>query len=78
MYANLWFFLIALVPFLIVVVITVHKRSMKQLDIEVLKIEKSNLFADLEEAINKKLDDQLSRIEVLETIVTEKSNDLKG
>lgn len=77
---NLWVFLtsvIALgVPFLIVIVVTIHKRKLKELEIEALKIEKINLQAEVESAVNKKLGDQLNRIEILEAIVTDKNYDL--
>ena len=80
MYANLWVFLsvaVALViPFLIIVAINAHKTKLKQLEIEALKIKKANIEAAVEDAINRRLGDQLSRIEVLEAIVTDKSYDL--
>jgi len=49
---------------------------MKQLEIEALKIEKINLESVVDEAVNRIVGNQLSRIEVLEAIVTDKNYDL--
>ena len=77
---NLWTFLTAAVifgvPFLMIVALSANKSKLKELEIEALKIQKSNLEAEVEEAVNKKLSEQLSRIEVLEAIVTDKNYDL--
>ena len=50
MYANLWLFLSVTVfmtmAFVIVVVVMKHLRTMKELEIEALKIRKANLQAE--------------------------------
>lgn len=80
MYINLWVFLTAGVilgvPFLMVVVVNAHKTKLKELEIEALKIKKANIEAEVEAAVNKKLGDQLNRIEVLEAIVTDSNYEL--
>jgi hypothetical protein len=77
---NLWVFLTATVvfslAFLTIVVLTTHKKKIKELEVEALKLEKANLEAVVEDAVNKVIGDQLSRIEVLEAIVTDKNYDL--
>ena len=77
---NLWVFLTATVvfslAFLTIVVLTTHKKKIKELEVEALKLEKANLEAVVEDAMNKVIGDQLSRIEVLEAIVTDKNYDL--
>jgi len=80
MIVNLWVFLTAgvifTVPFFIIIAINAHKKAMKQLEIEALKIEKINLESVVDEAVNRIVGNQLSRIEVLEAIVTDKNYDL--
>jgi hypothetical protein len=77
---NLWVFLTATVvfslAFLTIVVLTTHKKKIKELEVEALKLEKANLETVVEDAVNKVIGDQLSRIEVLEAIVTDKNYDL--
>ncbi len=73
---NLWMFLTFAIVFgvffLTVVVFTAHKKKLKELELEALKIEKS----DSDTVIKEKLANQLNRIEVLEAIVTDKGYDL--
>ena len=80
MTVDLWVFLsvgaLAMGAFLTAVVITGHKRKMKELEIEALKIQKANLQAEVEKAVSLRLGDQLNRIEVLEAIVTDKNYEL--
>ena len=80
MVPNLWMFLIITMlvtgGFLYVVITTAHKSKMKQLEVEALKIQKSNLQAEVEDAVDRKLKDQLSRIEILEAVVTDKNYEL--
>ncbi|MCJ8317996.1 MAG: hypothetical protein MJK12_00075 [Colwellia sp.] len=80
MYINLWGFLTAavvLVTLLVIcIVFMVQKTKVKQLEIEALKIKSNNLDLDAEDMVNKNLQDQLSRIEILEAIVTDKNYDL--
>lgn len=77
---NLWVFLsiavIFLVSFLIILVLSTNKKKIKELEVEALKLEKANLETEVAAAVNKTLGDQLSRIEVLEAIVTDKKYDL--
>ncbi|TWX58560.1 hypothetical protein [Colwellia hornerae] len=77
---NLWVFLsiavIFLVSFLIILVLSTNKKKIKELEVEALKLEKANLETEVATAVNKILGDQLSRIEVLEAIVTDKQYDL--
>lgn len=80
MVINLWFFLTAgvvfSVPFFTLIAMNAHKTKIKELELEALKVKKANLEAEVEKAVNKKMADQLSRIEVLEAIVTDKNYDL--
>lgn len=80
MYPNLWMFLIVTMlvvgAFLYIAVTTTHKKKMKELEIEGLKIQKFNLEVEVEDAVNRKLGDQLSRIEILEAVVTDKNYEL--
>jgi|GEM_PF-977999 len=80
MEANLWVFLsigaIFVSLFLITVVMTVHKKSMKELEVEALRIKKADIQAEIESAVNKALAVQASRLEVLEAIVTDDSYQL--
>jgi hypothetical protein len=80
MIVNLWLFLTVSVVFttalLIIVVVNGHKKKLKELEIEALKIENVNLQTVVEDAVNKIVGEQLRRIEVLEAIVTDKSYDL--
>jgi len=80
MSANLWVFLsiavILLVLFMSIVVITAHKKAMKELELETLKVKKANLQEEVELAVNKEFGEQKSRIEVLEAIITDKNYDL--
>jgi len=80
MHANLWVFLsiavFLLVIFLIIVVITSHKKSMKLLEVEALMGKGSNLQVEVEQAVKKKFAEQANRIEILEAIVTDKNYDL--
>jgi len=77
---NLWVFLTFTVAFgiafFIIVVISSHKKKIKELEIEASKLENTNLEALVEDAVNKKMAEQLSRIQVLEAIVTDKNYDL--
>lgn len=80
MNVSLWFFLSVAtfftILFLIVLLFVSYKQNMKKMEIEALKIQKENLQHEVEQAVNKKLGDQLSRIEVLEAIVTDKNYEL--
>lgn len=80
MYPNLWMFLIITMLvtglFLYILITTVHKKTMKELEIEALRIQKSNLETEVEDAVNRKLGDQITRIEILEAVVTDKNYDL--
>ena len=77
MYPNLWMFLtvtmLVVGVFLYILITTIYKKNMKELEVEALKIQKTNLEAEVEVAVNRKLGDQLSRIEILEAIVTDKN-----
>jgi hypothetical protein len=64
------------VSFLIILVLSTNKKKIKELEVEALKLEKANLETEVAAAVNKILGDQLSRIEVLEAIVTNKNYDL--
>ena len=61
---------------LIVVTYLGHKEKIKKLEIEGLKIQKSNLQNEVNDAVERQLKDTLSRIEVLEAIVTDKNYEL--
>jgi hypothetical protein len=80
MHINLWVFLTFTVAFGIafftIVVISSHKKKIKELEIEALKSEHTNLEGVVKDAVNKAMAEQLSRIEVLEAIVTDKNYDL--
>jgi signal transduction histidine kinase len=77
---NLWVFLsiavIFLVSFLTILVLSTNKKKIKELEVEALKLEKSNVETEVAAAANKILGNQLSRIEALEAIVTDKNYDL--
>ncbi|MGJ8691305.1 MAG: hypothetical protein ACSHW0_02350 [Thalassotalea sp.] len=77
---NLWVFLtsgvIFGVPLVIVAALLGNKTKMKMLEIEALKIQKANLTAEVEDAVDRKLAAQLTRIEILEAIVTDKNYEL--
>ncbi|MGX5172567.1 hypothetical protein ACUR5C_00905 [Aliikangiella sp. IMCC44653] len=77
---NLWLFLSLAVGFSavssIIIAIFAHKKSIKELEVEALKVERANLDEMVEKAVKKHLGDQLSRIEVLEAIVTDKKYEL--
>lgn len=80
MEVNLWAFLavsvILGVVFLVVLITNISKTKQKALELELLKTKKANIEAEVEAAVNKKLGDQLNRIEVLEAIVTDKNYEL--
>ena len=77
---NLWMFLsmavIACIPILIVALVQSHKRKIKELEIEALKVKQLNIKDEVEDAVTRQLAEQLSRIEVLEAIVTDKKYQL--
>jgi hypothetical protein len=77
---NLWVFLTVTIVFtmslLIIIASNAHKKKLKELEVEALRIEKLNLKSVVEDAVNKSVGDQLSRIEVLEAIVTDKNYEL--
>lgn len=77
---NLWMFLsVAVVfgvSFLTIVVLTGHKKKLKELDIEAKRLENANLEALIEDAVTKQLGKQLTRIEVLEAIITQHNDEL--
>jgi hypothetical protein len=70
---NLWVFLSIAVIFLTILVFSTNKKKIKELEVEALKLEKANVETEVAAAVNKILGDQLSRIEVLEAIVTDKN-----
>lgn len=80
MIINLWMFLsVAVVfgvSFLTIVVFTGHKKKLKELDIEAKRLENANLETLIEDAVTKQLGNQLTRIEVLEAIVTQQNYEL--
>lgn len=77
---NLWGFLTVAVVFsvffLIIIILSTHKKKIKELELESLKLEKINLETIVKETVNKKMGDQLNRIKILEAIVTDKGYDL--
>jgi hypothetical protein len=70
---DLWVFLSIAVIFLTILVFSTNKNKIKELEVEALKLEKANVETEVAAAVNKILGDQLSRIEVLEAIVTDKN-----
>ncbi|MBA6263493.1 MAG: hypothetical protein V7780_08460 [Colwellia sp.] len=70
---DLWVFLSIAVIFLTILVFSTNKKKIKELEVEALKLEKANVETEVAAAVNKILGDQLSRIEVLEAIVTDKN-----
>ena len=75
MYFGFWMFLtigaLACIPIAIIASVQTHKRKMKQLEIEALRIKQLNIKNEVEDAVERQLADQKSRIEVLEAIVTD-------
>ena len=63
-------------PVLIIMVITSHTRKLKKLEIEKLKIEKANMEAEVDAAVQKHLGSLASRVEVVEAIVTDHKYEL--
>ena len=77
---NLWMFLsfgaLASIPITIVAMVQLHKRKMKELELEALRVKQLNIKDEVEDAVSRQLADQQSRIEVLEAIVTDKKYQL--
>jgi len=77
---SLWGFLALSTPFVmtmvIVAIFTDHRQKMKKLQIEALKVQEANLHNEVNDAVERDLSKVLSRIEVLEAIVTDKKYDL--
>lgn len=80
MVVNLWLFLSigAVLSTILVIAITmiVNNRKLKELEVGALKVTNINLKAEVEEAVSRHIKSQNDRIEVLETIVTDKKYDL--
>ena len=74
---NLWTFLIictlTLGGFLYILITTVNKKQMRDLEFETKKLEKMDIKTEVGAAVDKKLKDVFARIEVLESIVTDKT-----
>lgn len=73
---NLWVFLtfatIFGIIFLISLIYMLQQQKMKMLEIEELKIQKTNLRNEVDDAVTRKLGDAVKRIEILESIITDK------
>ena len=61
---------------LIVAISLGHREKIKKLEVEGLQIQKSNLQNEVNDAVERQLRDTISRIEVLEAIVTDKNYEL--
>lgn len=74
---NLWTFLIVctltLGGFLYILITTVNKKQIRDLEFETQKLEKVNIQTEVDAAVDKKLKEVMKRIEVLESIVTTKT-----
>lgn len=53
-----------------------HKTKMKELEIESLRIQKANLQAEVNQAVQEKMDEYKDRVQVLEEIITSKNYDV--
>jgi hypothetical protein len=61
---------------IIVAIYTEHKKNMKKLDNKNLEIRQANVQHEVSDAVNREIKEILSRIEVLEAIVTDRKFDL--
>ena len=77
---EFWGFLAFATPFVMVMIIvaiyTEHKKNMKKLDNKNLEIRQANVQHEVSDAVNREIKEILSRIEVLEAIVTDRKFDL--
>lgn len=77
---GFWGFLAFATPFVMVMIIvaiyTEHKKNMKKLDNKNLEIRQANVQHEVSDAVNREIKEILSRIEVLEAIVTDRKFDL--
>ncbi len=80
MVTTLWGFLAIATPFVMCMIITAvyteHKKQIKKLDNETLKIQQTNVQNEVSDAVKREIEQILNRIEVLETIVTDRNYDL--
>lgn len=77
---NLWMFLtvgaVFVGVFLMIVATNAHKKSLKQLEVEELRLAKSNQNDEIERTVDKKFKLLEERIKTLETIVTDNNYEL--
>lgn len=77
---GFWSFLAFATPFVMIMTIvgiyTEHKKNMKKLENKNLEIRQANVQHEVSDAVNREIREILSRIEVLEAIVTDRKFDL--
>ncbi len=77
---GFWAFLAFATPFVMVMTIvgiyTEHKKNMKKLENKNLEIRQANVQHEVSDAVSREIKEILSRIEVLEAIVTDRKFDL--
>jgi hypothetical protein len=77
---NLWIFLTVATLCLLILMLGIiyvgYQEKMKKLEIERQKIEQTNLQHEVADAVEREYAGLVSRIEVLEAIVTEENYDL--